>query len=84
MKLDAVKFGLAAAYAVIIVWVFCTILVVLLPGMSMSMGGYMMHADFSGMAWQMGMTGFIAGLILWAVTAGVFAWLLATIYNKLV
>jgi len=84
MKLNAEKFGLAAAYTVTIIWVICSVLVVLLPGMSMSMGGYMMHADFSGMAWQMGITGFVAGLVLWAVTAGVFAWLLASIYNKMV
>ena len=84
MKLDPIKFGVAAACAVAIIWIFCSLLVISLPGMSMNMGGYMMHADFSGMAWQMGMTGFLAGLILWTVTAGVFAWLLATIYNKLV
>lgn len=84
MKLNAVKFGLAAAYTVTIIWVICSVLVVMFPGMSMSMGGYMMHADFSGMAWQMGIVGFVAGLILWAAIAGVFAWLLASIYNKMV
>ena len=84
MKIDAVKFGLAAAYAVVIFWVVCTIVVVLLPGMTMSMSGYMMHADFSGMAWQMGIAGFVAGLMLWSLMAGVFAWLLASIYNRMV
>ena len=84
MKIDAVKFGLAATYAVAIIWVVCSLLVVGLPGLSMNMGGYMMHADFTGMAWHIGMTGFFFGLILWALTAGIFAWLMATLYNKMV
>ena len=83
MKLNAIKFGLAAAYAVAIIWVFCSLLVVMLPGMSMNMGGYMMHSDFSGMSWHMGVAGFVLGLILWSLTAGIFAWLMAAIYNAL-
>lgn len=83
MKLDATKFGLAAVCTVAIIWVFCSLLVVMLPGVSMNMGGYMMHADFSGMSWHMGFTGFLLGLILWSLTAGIFAWLLATLYNAL-
>ncbi len=83
MKLDAVKFGLAAAYAVAVIWVLCVIVVLLLPGMSMSMGGYMMHADFTGMTWHMGFLGLVFGLILWAGFTGFFAYLLAAIYNRL-
>lgn len=83
MKLDAVKFGLSAACAAAVTWVFCAILVVGLPGMSRTMGGYMMHGDFSGMSWHIGISGFLAGLLIWAFSAGVFAWLMALIYNKL-
>lgn len=84
MKLDAMKFGLAAAYTVAIIWVFCSLLVVMLPGMSMNMGGYMMHGDFSGMSWHMGFAGFFLGLVLWTLTAGIFAWLMTEIYNRLI
>lgn len=83
MKIDSAKFGLAAASAVALIWIFCSLLVALLPGMSMSMSGYMMHADLSGMSWQMGFAGFLFGLILWSISAGVFASLMGTIYNKL-
>lgn len=62
MKLDAIKFGLASAYVASIVWIVCSVLVLLLPSMSMSMGGYMMHSDFSGMNWHMGLAGFLFGL----------------------
>ena len=84
MKIDANKFGLAAVFAVMIIWVACSVLVIGLPGLSMSMGGYMMHSDFSGMMWHLGMTGFLVGLVLWALTAGIFAWLMATLYNRMI
>lgn len=83
MKLDAYKFGLAAAGAVTVIWVFCTLLVLAVPVMTMHMGGYMMHSDFSGMSWHILGFGFVAGLFLWAVTAGVFAGLMAAIYNRM-
>lgn len=84
MKLNATKFGLAAAFAISIIWLFCSLIVMMSPGMSMNMGGYMMHADFSEMAWHMEFSGFLFGGILWAVSAGALAGLGAAIYNKLV
>lgn len=83
MKLDSSKFALAAAYASAIIWVLCSLVVMLVPDMSMHASGYMMHSDFSAMQWQMHFTGFLVGLILWSVSVGVFAWLMASIYNKL-
>ena len=46
-------------------------------------GRTMMHADFSGVNWSLHLTGFLLGGILWVLTAGVTAWLLAAIYNRL-
>lgn len=83
MTLNASKFALAAASSVAIIWALCSLIVMLIPDMSMHASGYMMHADFSAMQWQMHFTGFFIGLILWSVAAGVFAWLMATIYNRL-
>lgn len=83
MKLNATKLGLAAACAVSIIWLICSLVVMMSPDMSMTMSGYMMHADFNGMAWHLGFTGFLFGGILWAVSAGVLAGLGAAIYNRL-
>lgn len=82
MKLDGNALGLAAVVTVAILWVLCSLVVVLLPGASMAMSGYMMHADFSGMQWDMHFAGFVAGLVTWAVFAYFFGWLLAVIYNR--
>lgn len=82
MKLNANAFGLAAAVTVALLWVVCSLVVVLMPGMSMTMGGYMMHTDFTGMQWDMHLTGFIGGLVTWVVVAYVFAGLMALVYNR--
>ncbi|MEX2131572.1 MAG: DUF5676 family membrane protein [Pseudohongiellaceae bacterium] len=83
MKLDASKFGLASAATVAVLWIICSLLVLLIPDMAMNASGYMTHADFSSMQWRMGFGGVLAGLALWSVIAGLSGWLLASIYNRL-
>ncbi|MEX1198276.1 MAG: DUF5676 family membrane protein [Pseudohongiellaceae bacterium] len=83
MKLNANALALATASAVAVVWVVCSILVALSPGMSMNMTGYMVHTDFGAMQWNMNLGGFVAGLFMWSIFAGVTAWLIAALYNKL-
>jgi hypothetical protein len=70
MKLNAIKLSLTAAIAVPVIWLFCSLLILVSPGASMNMGGYMMHADFGDMAWHMGLSGFLFGGILWAASTG--------------
>ncbi|MEX2469294.1 MAG: DUF5676 family membrane protein [Pseudohongiellaceae bacterium] len=84
MKLNTIKFGLAAAYAASLFWIICSLLVAILPGISMRMGGYMVHADLTGMNWSLGILGFVVGLLMWALSAGIFAAATAAIYNNLV
>jgi hypothetical protein len=83
MKLDAGKFGLAAAAALAVIWIICSIIVLLLPGVSMMAGSSMMHADFGEANWNMHFAGFLAGLVLWPLTAGAAAWLTVAIYNRM-
>lgn len=82
-KLNANALALSAVITTAILWVLCSLLVMLMPGMSMSMSGYMMHTDLSGMQWQLGLAGFLAGLVLWSLLAGIMAWLFAFFYNRL-
>ena len=83
MKLNANVFGLAAAVTVAVLWVICSLLVVLMPGMSMNLSGYMMHSDFSALQWDMHLTGFLGGLVVWMIFAYAFGWLMAMIYNRM-
>lgn len=82
MKIDANALALSAAVTTALLWLLCSLFVVMMPGMSMNMSGYMMHSDFSGMQWELNIIGFLAGLIIWSLCAAVTAWLLATFYNR--
>ena len=82
MKLNANALAIAAATTTAVLWILCSLIVVLLPEMSMNMSGYMMHTDFADMQWSMNVTGFIVGLIVWSLFVGVAAWLLSVFYNK--
>ena len=83
MKLDAGKFGMAAAIVTAIVWTICSAVVLAMPAGSMQMTGYMMHADVGPMTWAFSGVGFFVGLLVWTVLAGLVAWALAAIYNRL-
>ena len=90
MKLDAVKFGVAAAIVAAVVWLITRlILLAVMPAQPMWRGGYMMRGG-GHMAWgghphlfALGWVGFVAGLVLWPLIAGLAAGGTAAIYNRL-
>ena len=82
MKLNANKFALAAAISFAVLWVLCSLLVALLPNQSMHVSNAMLHSSVSWQ-WDMHWLGLLIGLVTWSLAAGVSAWLIATIYNRL-
>lgn len=83
MKINSLNFALASAITAAIVWVICSLLVWIMPGPMLNMTGNMVHMNLSSLGWMLSLTGFIWGLIVWSLFAGIFAWLLAAIYNLL-
>ncbi len=83
MKCDANRLFVATAGAFAIIWIICSALVAILPGQMLGMSGHMIHADFAAMSWTLTWAGFVIGLVAWSVSAGITAWLIGTIYNKL-
>lgn len=83
MKIDALKFGLATAIIFAAAWVICTLFVISMPTAMMQMTGHMVHADFGQMSWNLGWVGFIYGLVAWSAVAGILAWCVAALYNRL-
>ena len=83
MKLNAIKFGLASAVSASIIWLVCSLLVVIMPGMMMSMSGDMVHMKLNDMGWNLSLFGVIFGMLGWAIIAGTMGWTLASIYNRL-
>ncbi len=84
MKINPNFFGLASAIATSILWVLCSAIVYLIPRPMIDMSGHMVHANLSGMNWNLTFFGFLVGLIVWSLFAGLFAWILAHIYNMFV
>lgn len=83
MKINALNIALASAITTAVVWIICSLLVWSLPGAMMNLTGNMMHMEMSKGGWALSPLGILWGLIAWSLFAGIFAWLLATIYNLL-
>ena len=83
MTLNALKFGMASAITAAILWLACSLLVMLIPAMMLSVSGEMVHMRLNEMGWHLTFTGVVVGLVAWSVSAGIAGWLLAAIYNRL-
>jgi hypothetical protein len=97
MNLDAKKFGLATAIVTAVIWFLSRLLVLAAPYGPMRAGGglghgYMMrgqmmgwgrHGYMYGLDWKGYFAGFVIGLIVVPLVAGVAAWAVATVYNRL-
>ena len=83
MKINSLNLALASAITAAIVWTICSLLVWMMPGVMMNTTGNMVHIDMTKSGWMLSPLGFLWGLIVWSLFAGIFAWLLATVYNLL-
>jgi len=81
MKLNEKAFALACAAAFAIVWVICSVLVMVMPDMMSGMTGNMLHTDWKSMGWHMSFIGVFIGGFLWALLMGITGWLIAKFYN---
>ena len=82
MKIDASRLALALGGTTAVLWILCSILVVLFPGSMMSMTGSMLHADTQSFGWSLTLAGFLMGLVCWTVWAMAVGWLIGEIYNR--
>ena len=83
MKINSLNLALASAVTAAIVWAICSLLVWTMPGAMMNVTGNMVHMEMGKSGWILSPLGFLWGLIIWSLFAGIFAWLLATVYNLL-
>ncbi len=83
MNLNAKSLAMSFASVTAVLWVACSLLVALLPGLMMSMTAHMLHSDMTGFSWTLTWTGFFMGLVAWTLWAAVAGWLIAWAYNRL-
>lgn len=83
MNIDAAKIGISSAISFGILWLVCSTAVHFMPQSMMMITGHMIHADLTTLEWTLTLSGFLTGLVAWALIAGVGGWLIASIYNGL-
>ena len=83
MKINSLKFGLASAVTAAVVWIICSLLIWIMPGAMMNMTTNLFHMEMGKSGFVLTPIGVIWGLVGWSLFAGIFAWILATIYNLL-
>lgn len=83
MKINSLKFGVAGAITAAIVWIICSVFVWMVPGGMTNITTNMMHIEMGRAGWTISPVGVVWGLVGWSLFTGVFAWLLAAIYNRL-
>ena len=83
MKCNTKSLFFATIISVSIAWIVCAAFVALVPGVMMTLMGHMVHANLDAMSWSMTAAGFFVGLFAWSLMAGVIAWLIGHIYNRL-
>ena len=84
MKVDAAKIGLSTGIVFGIVWIICSIFVVIVPAGMMQMSGMMIHGNLGNLGWTMNWAGFFVGLVAWSALAGVLVGATAALYNRLI
>jgi len=82
MKLNTQAIGLAVAAGAAIAWAICSIFIALAPRPAMVLTGAIFHIQAASVTWSLTWAGFFIGLCAWAVTAGLFAALCASLYNR--
>ncbi len=85
MKLNTKKFSLAAGLTMAIIYIICTIFVVLFPEAATKILGWMVHMTLGdeivrGQAITFG--GFFVSLIQFVFYASLSAWIFSSLYNK--
>lgn len=83
MKLSARALFLATAVTTGIVYLLCILFVLLAPRLTMAFFSSILHANLTGITLTVTWESFITGLLVWSIGTGLYAALLAQLYNRL-
>ncbi len=83
MTLNANRLFFATVIVFAVLWIICSALVAVAPGMMLTATGYMVHAELETFRWSLTGGGFVGGLVLWSLIPGITVWLVAAAYNRL-
>ena len=83
MKINVLSFAVASAITAAVVWIICSLLVWIVPGVMMSLTTDLFHMEMGKSGFVLTPIGVIWGLLGWSLFAGIFAGILAKVYNLL-
>jgi hypothetical protein len=83
MKIDTGLFVISAVATTAVLWVICSLIVLLYPEQSTYFAETMMHLAPGQIKLQMNWAGFLSGLCSWGILAAFGAWLLTFMYSIL-
>lgn len=83
MKLKERSLFLATAITTGIVFLLCSLVVTLAPRPSWAFFSYILHTNLTGIAQKLTWGSFITGLLVWSLGTGLYAAVVARLYNRL-
>jgi hypothetical protein len=84
MKLDVRAYGIAAGVTAAVVFILCALALVVAPGATTAMFGYMLHLDLSAMQRTLTFGSFLGALIAWTLGTGLTFAFAAAVYNRII
>ena len=83
MRIQARSLGIAVGIGAAVLWTICSLLVAVAPEPSMALTRSLFHVASGGPAWGITWAGYLVGLFVWTAGSGIFAWLCAFLYNRM-
>lgn len=74
---------IATAVMSALAYIICIMFIALAPQATMTFFGYIFHADLSSIARSISFGSFFVGLLAWSLGTGLYAALIARLYNRL-
>ncbi|WP_071882435.1 DUF5676 family membrane protein [Stanieria cyanosphaera] len=74
---------IATAVMSAVAYTICVVFIVLAPQATIGFFGYILHADLSNIARSVSFGSFIVGLLAWSLGTGLYAALIARLYNQI-
>ena len=83
MKLNARSLFIATAVTTGILYLLCILFVLVVPQLTMAFFSSILHANLTGITFTVTWGNFITGLLFWSIGTGLYAAVVARLYNRL-
>lgn len=82
-KQTPMKWAIASALAVGVLWLICSAMVFIMPEAMMVMSSDMVHLNLAAFSWELSLSGVLMGLLGWMAIAALLGGLIPVFVQKL-